>query len=254
MDYIPPINGDAGDPDRPYVDADPANGVEGSIPPAAAFEDPQREILAVIDGAGLARDGADLTQLFQAIGAMIAAAGGDGVQPATTEVQGIVELATTDEAGLGTDPARVVTAQGLGAYIGKLAAAGALDLAGDLIAVRDVSTGKDVSITLNKLRSTMIPKLDGSHATGTVSATIVAAAANVNGIEVGLANVWRRGAPNYHCTLLAGAWELLRAGGDVESNGAAESAAAGPFIIPAGVALTVSCNGVAGYNLHYKLL
>ncbi|SDH88176.1 hypothetical protein [Roseospirillum parvum] len=76
MDYQPPLNGDTGDPDRGYVNANPALGIGGSIPPAAAFEHPQREILEVIEHAGLDPDGADLTQLRQAIQQMIADAVG----------------------------------------------------------------------------------------------------------------------------------------------------------------------------------
>jgi hypothetical protein len=68
MLYNPPIGGAA---DDPYVDANPATGVEGSPVPAAAVEDPQREILAVIEGVGLVPSGADLTQLKQAITQMI---------------------------------------------------------------------------------------------------------------------------------------------------------------------------------------
>lgn len=67
MKYIPPLNGDIGDLNRPYIDANPAYGIEGSIPPAPAIEYPMREILAVIEGAGIVPDGKDLTQLLQAI-------------------------------------------------------------------------------------------------------------------------------------------------------------------------------------------
>jgi len=73
MHYVPPLNGDATDPDRPYVDANPAAGIEGSVIPAGALEAPQREILAVItrflgDGAP---DADRLTQLAEAIDARI---------------------------------------------------------------------------------------------------------------------------------------------------------------------------------------
>ncbi len=64
MEYIQPV-GDVAD--APYVDADPANGVDGSIVPAAAIEDTQREIVNVIIQAGLTPSGADLTQLFAAV-------------------------------------------------------------------------------------------------------------------------------------------------------------------------------------------
>jgi hypothetical protein len=74
MDYIPPINGDQGDPDRPYVNGDPATGTEGSIPPADVFNHVQAEILAVLAAGGITPDAGDLTQLDQAIDALIAAA------------------------------------------------------------------------------------------------------------------------------------------------------------------------------------
>lgn len=68
MEYIPPIGGA---PDAPYVDANPSSGIEGSPVSAAAVEHPQREIMAVITGVGMAPDGGDLTQLRQAIQQMI---------------------------------------------------------------------------------------------------------------------------------------------------------------------------------------
>lgn len=74
MKYVAPLNGDMANPDRSYINADPANGIEGSIPSAASIEHPMREILNVITGAGLAPDGANLAQMSAAIAAMIAAA------------------------------------------------------------------------------------------------------------------------------------------------------------------------------------
>lgn len=63
MKYQQPVGGAANDP---YVTGVP--GVTpGSIPPGAAIEAPQREILAVIEGEGLTPDAGDLTQLHQAI-------------------------------------------------------------------------------------------------------------------------------------------------------------------------------------------
>ena len=71
MDYNPPYG--SVDPNAPYNDEVPEEGIEGSIVPAKAIEDPQREIVAVIAAAGIDRDAGDLTQLSQAIAAMIAA-------------------------------------------------------------------------------------------------------------------------------------------------------------------------------------
>jgi hypothetical protein len=70
MKYVPPIGGAEGDS---YVDANPASGVQGSPVPAAAIEHAMREVVEVITAAGLTPDEEDLTQLRQAIAAMIAA-------------------------------------------------------------------------------------------------------------------------------------------------------------------------------------
>jgi len=67
MKYVLPLNGDVSDLNRPYIDASPAYGIEGSIPPAPSIEHPMREIVAVIVGAGLEPSADDLTQLLQAI-------------------------------------------------------------------------------------------------------------------------------------------------------------------------------------------
>lgn len=70
MQYVQPVGGAANDP---YLDANPAAGVEGSPVPAGAIEHPMREIVTVITGAGLTPSTADLTQLRQAIVKMIQA-------------------------------------------------------------------------------------------------------------------------------------------------------------------------------------
>ncbi|WP_421359978.1 hypothetical protein [Agrobacterium rosae] len=67
------------DPNAPYVDRNTPGAIAGSRVPAAALEHTQREIMAVIVGAGLDPSGTDLTQLFQAIQKIIdAATGGAG--------------------------------------------------------------------------------------------------------------------------------------------------------------------------------
>ncbi|PKR50755.1 hypothetical protein [Thalassospira marina] len=97
MKYIPPFNGDLSNPERSWVNADPANGIEGSIPGATAFEHPIREIVKVITDAGIEPDGGNLTQLSAAISAMIAGAIG-AIPPADTLPVGAVLPA------LGTTP------------------------------------------------------------------------------------------------------------------------------------------------------
>lgn len=65
MKYNKPF--DATDLDAPYVNGNPAIGVKGSIPPAEAFEYPQREIMHVIEAAGMTGTNTDLFQLLKAI-------------------------------------------------------------------------------------------------------------------------------------------------------------------------------------------
>lgn len=81
MKYQPPVNSAPTElvPEPPYFDGNPAAGQKGAIPPAKAIEHPQREILAVIQAAGLTPDSADLTQLLQAIQVLAAGAGGTPV-------------------------------------------------------------------------------------------------------------------------------------------------------------------------------
>jgi hypothetical protein len=65
MQYVPPYG--VSDPNASYVNGNPTIGVQGSIPPAAVFEDPQREIVAVITKSGVTPSEADLVQLTKAI-------------------------------------------------------------------------------------------------------------------------------------------------------------------------------------------
>ncbi|AID18338.1 hypothetical protein PPF1_25 [Rhizobium phage vB_RleM_PPF1] len=76
MEYNAPYG--SADPNAPYVDRNMAAATKGSIPPAAAIEFPQREIMAVITAAGISGSNGDLTQLLQAIEQLISAATGGG--------------------------------------------------------------------------------------------------------------------------------------------------------------------------------
>lgn len=73
MQYQPPVNGDILDPDRPYVNPNPAAGVKGSVPPAEAIEHPLREIVNAVNfflgtvENPLPASEADLQQLRKAI-------------------------------------------------------------------------------------------------------------------------------------------------------------------------------------------
>ncbi len=62
------------DPDASYQNGNPGAGIEGSIPPAEAIEQAQREIVAVIEAAGLTPSDGDLEQLKKALAALHAPA------------------------------------------------------------------------------------------------------------------------------------------------------------------------------------
>jgi hypothetical protein len=64
MQYIQPFGAATG---APYVNGNPATGVSGSIPPAAAIENTQREIVNLITDAALTPDNANLHQLSQGV-------------------------------------------------------------------------------------------------------------------------------------------------------------------------------------------
>lgn len=55
------------DPNAGYINGNPPAGIEGSIPPAAAFEEPMREIVAVISNSGITPDDGDLAQMAKGI-------------------------------------------------------------------------------------------------------------------------------------------------------------------------------------------
>lgn len=101
MLFQPPVNGDISNPDRPYVNPNPANGIEGSIPPAEAIEQPMREIVHTITyflgtpENPLPASGEDLQQLRKAIQQAVA----DGM------VNGLFrDISATLAAGFWTTP------------------------------------------------------------------------------------------------------------------------------------------------------
>ncbi len=65
MKYTAPYG--SSDPNAPYVNGNPSTGTAGSIPPAAAFEQPQRELVALITAAGFTPADAALTQVALAV-------------------------------------------------------------------------------------------------------------------------------------------------------------------------------------------
>jgi hypothetical protein len=66
------------DPEPDYIDGDRAAGLTGSFPPAKFFNQLQREVLNVIEGAELVPSDANLSQLYEAILALIAEHSGGG--------------------------------------------------------------------------------------------------------------------------------------------------------------------------------
>lgn len=131
MKYAQPIGGAV---NAPYVDANPVGGIEGSAVPAAAIEGPQREIVAVITGAGLVPDDGDLTQLRQAIQRMIEGSDfKDSCRAATTaNVAALSGLLTIDGIVLDAGNRVLVKDQAVASQNGiYMAAAGAWARAAD---------------------------------------------------------------------------------------------------------------------------
>lgn len=65
MQYTQPY--DQIDPNASYVNGNPSTGTQGSIIPAGAIEQDQRELVNAILGAGLTPSSTDVTQLYQAM-------------------------------------------------------------------------------------------------------------------------------------------------------------------------------------------
>ena len=64
MQYVPPIGATGL---APYINGNPSLGIEGSPVPAEAIEHPMREIMTVIESAGIEPSQSQLNQLLQAI-------------------------------------------------------------------------------------------------------------------------------------------------------------------------------------------
>lgn len=172
MKYTPPIGGAANDP---YVDANPATGVEGSPVPAAAIEHPQREIEAVISGAGLTPATGDLTQLQQAIQRMIV--GGDykaSVRVTTTANIALTGEQTIDGIAVVAGDRVLVMAQTAGAENGiYVAAVGAWARAEDANSAGDLTSGVLVPVETGTGNADTIWMLttDGAITIGTTALT-----------------------------------------------------------------------------------
>ncbi|MEW6121659.1 MAG: hypothetical protein AB1698_03540 [Pseudomonadota bacterium] len=65
MKYQAPFG--SADPNASYVDRNTPGAIRGSVPPAAAIEDPQRELALLIEKSGFVPTDADLTQVLLAV-------------------------------------------------------------------------------------------------------------------------------------------------------------------------------------------
>ena len=66
MKYVPPYGRESEGDAAHYINGNPAEAREGSIPPAAVFENPQRELITLITKSVMTPDDADLLQVMKA--------------------------------------------------------------------------------------------------------------------------------------------------------------------------------------------
>ncbi|MDX2094372.1 MAG: hypothetical protein SFW64_00270 [Alphaproteobacteria bacterium] len=130
MKYVAPYG--SLDPNASYTNGNAGAGIPGSIPDARAIEHPQREIVDVIASAGLTPMEGSLTQLRQAISAMIA----DGA--VTLDIDGTM-AANSDLVAPSQKAARTYIAAQIAALVA--AAPAALDTLSELSA----ALGNDAS-------------------------------------------------------------------------------------------------------------
>lgn len=146
MDFVAPL--DAANPGDPYVDENPSAGINGSIVPAAFFNQGQRELRNLILGAGLTPDPNVLTQVLEAVLALIAAGSGGG---GTGEVPA-ARLIETDE-GL-TGGGDLTTNRTHKLDFGGLTAASAIASA-DLVAIYSVLDTTHRKVTIADLAAAL---------------------------------------------------------------------------------------------------
>lgn len=146
MDFVAPL--DAANPGDPYVDENPNAGIDGSIVPAAFFNQGQRELVNLILGAGLVPDPDDLTQVLEAILALIAAGSGGG---GTGEVPAARLISTTEGLTGGGDLSANRTHK---LDFGGLAAAGAI-AGSDLVAIYSLLGTAHKKVTIDDLAAAL---------------------------------------------------------------------------------------------------
>lgn len=145
MKYVQPIGGAANDP---YVDANPAGGVDGSPVAAAAIEHPMRELVALISDAGLAPTDADLTQVAKAVRTLIqkqspvvAAAGGTADAITGSYTPGITALSNGMTLYVRAGSANATTTPTFTPASGTIAAKQIVKGAGAALAAGDIAGG-----------------------------------------------------------------------------------------------------------------
>src|SRR6516165_7126843 len=65
MQYNQPYG--VSDPNAPYINGNPSTGTQGSIPPAASIEYPQRELANLITDGGFVPSNGDLRQVGRSL-------------------------------------------------------------------------------------------------------------------------------------------------------------------------------------------
>lgn len=103
-----------------FTDGNPTTGTPATIVPAEFLNAVMLEILNVLVAAGIAPVKSNNAQLLSAINQLITNRIPDAPDYATTDQSGVVELATSTETIIGTDPYRAVTPEGLAALINYL--------------------------------------------------------------------------------------------------------------------------------------
>lgn len=165
MKYIPPLDGDQYNPNRSWINGDPATETDGSAIDVKSNEYPQREILAVIEAAGLVPSNADLTQLLAAINGLI------GSAFYVTKRVWVNPTGGNDDND-GTSVADAVQTLDKAIEMTVHASVADIELLGDVTLSKSQATGATVHIT-------------GWNATGTATQarTITVADAATNGVD-----------------------------------------------------------------------
>ncbi len=152
MKYNPPYG--STDPDASYVQGDEGAGILGSLTPKEAFEHPQREIVHVIEEAGLTPSASNLTQLYTAITTIVT----NAIAAATLAVASVAEIL----AGTAQKVVRVDRLWGAGAFV-TLTDASTIAL--------DLSAGINFSVTLGGNRTLANPTNAKAGQSGAIKVT-----------------------------------------------------------------------------------